>query len=86
MNTYVTAMVLVYCVEDPRLEGTLQAKGWALPHCSPSSEWVPGGDTGEIKAARKEPATLPHIAEGPETSNRHTSMKGLYVGLTFAST
>ena len=24
-----------------------------LAHCSPSSKWVPGGNTGEIKAARK---------------------------------
>ena len=24
-----------------------------LTHCSPSSEWVPGGNTGKIKAARK---------------------------------
>ena len=25
-----------------------------LAHCSPSSEWVPVGNTGEIEAARKE--------------------------------
>ena len=24
-----------------------------LAHCSPSSKWVPGGNTGEIKEARK---------------------------------
>ena len=24
-----------------------------LAHCSPSSKWVPSGNTGEIKAARK---------------------------------
>ena len=27
--------------------------GCMLAHCSSSSKWVPGGDTGEIKAARK---------------------------------
>ena len=32
-----------------------------LAHCSPSSKWVPGGNIGEIKAARKELATLPHM-------------------------
>ena len=33
-----------------------------LAHCSPSSKWVPGGNTGEIKAARKGTAPpLPHM-------------------------
>ena len=35
-------------VRDP--PGT---NGWTLAHCLPSSEWGPGGNTREIKAARK---------------------------------
>ena len=31
-------------------------------HCSPSSEWVPGGKTEEKKAARKGTGTLPHMS------------------------
>ena len=30
-----------------------RTNGWTLAHCPPSSEWGPGGNTGEIKAARK---------------------------------
>ena len=35
-------------VQDP--PGTI---GWKLALCPPSSKWGPGGNTGEIKAARK---------------------------------
>ena len=30
-----------------------RVSGWVLAHCPPSGEWGPGGNTGEIKAARK---------------------------------
>ena len=30
-----------------------RANGWTLAQCPPSNEWGPGGNTGEIKAARK---------------------------------
>ena len=33
-----------------------------LAHCSPSSEWVPGGNTGETKAGGKELATIPPLS------------------------
>ena len=30
-------------------------------HCSPSSKWIPGGNTREIKATRKGLVTLPSL-------------------------
>ena len=35
------------------VRGPPRTNGWTLAHCPPSSEWGPGGNTGEIKAARK---------------------------------
>ena len=35
-----------------------------LAHCSPCSEWVPGGNTGEIKAARKGTGHLTAFVDG----------------------
>ena len=36
-----------------------------LTHCSPTSEWVPGGKTGEIKLERKGTGYLTSYADGP---------------------
>ena len=42
----------------PDVKTTVQdqhrANGWLPTHCPPSSKWVPGGNTGEIMAVRKE--------------------------------
>ena len=45
---------------------------WTLAHCSPSSKWVPSGNTREIKAARK--------GTGHPTS--HTDGSGYVFSLT----
>ena len=34
---------------------------WTLAHCLPSSIWVPGGNTGEIRRRGKELTTLSHM-------------------------
>jgi len=44
-----------------------------LAHCSPSSEWVPGYNIGEIKAARKGPGYSTPYANG---SGKVTSLAG----------
>ena len=56
---------LAYCAEDPQFE-THFVKGWMLAHCPPSSEWGPGGYTGEIKATRKVTGHLTHKADGQD--------------------
>ena len=51
-----------------------KANGWTLTHWPPSSKWGPSGNTGEIKAARKELSSLPHNADGP---GQVTSLTGI---------
>ena len=66
-----------------------QAYGWMLAHCPPSSEWGPGGNTGEIKVARKgtgHPTLKSWWPRASVLSNRHSLMYGLYMGLTFTLT
>ena len=42
------------------------AIGWKLAHCPPSSKWVPGGNTGDIKVGGgKDLVNLPHNTDGP---------------------
>ena len=60
--------------------------GRALTVYPTANGWVPGGNTGEIKEARKGMATLPHKADGPGqvsyligTFGTH----GSYMGLAF---
>ena len=63
-----------------------RAYGWMLAHCPPSSEWGPGGNTGEIKAARKGTDHPTSKSRWPRTSvlsNRSSPTYGSYTGLTF---
>ena len=60
--------------------------GWTLAHCPPSSEWGPGRNTGEIKAARKGTGHPTSKRRWPRTSvlfNRHSPTYGSYMGLAF---
>ena len=64
------------------------ANGWTLAHCPPSSEWGPGGNTEEIKAARKgtgHPTSQSGWLMTNILSNRHSRTCGWYMGLTFTS-
>ena len=45
----IAVRALSYCAEDPQFETNLELRA----NCAPSSKWGPGGNTGEIKAARK---------------------------------
>ena len=63
-----------------------RANGWTLAHCPPSSDWVPGGNTGGIKALRKgtgHPTPKFRWLRTSVLSNRHSPTYGLYMGLTF---
>ena len=42
----------------------IRGLGGKLAHCSPSSEWVPGGNTGVIEAARKGTGRPTSYADG----------------------
>ena len=64
-----------------------RANGWTLAHCPPSSEWGPGGNTGEIKAARTgtgHPTSKSRWPRASFLSNRHSPTYGSYMGLIFA--
>ena len=66
-----------------------RAIGWTLAHCPPSSEWGPGGNTGEMKAARKgtgHPTSKSRLLSTSVLSNRHPPTYGSYIGLTFTFT
>ena len=66
----IAVRALAYCAEDH----CSRAKGWALAHCPPSREWAPGGNTVEIKAARKGAGHSTSHNRWPRTSvpsNRH---------------
>ena len=65
-----------------------RANGWALANCPPSSEWGPGGNTKEIKAARKGTGLPTSQSRWPRTSvfsSRHFPnvwiVYGIYVYL-----
>ena len=44
-----------------------------LAYCSPSSKWVPGDNTGEIRAARKGNGHPTSDADGLEVANHSAS-------------
>ena len=54
------------------VSSTTRCLDLTLAHCSPSSTWVPNGNTGEIKAARK----------GTGHPNSHADGSGLVSSLT----
>ena len=63
-----------------------RTNGWTFAHCPSSSEWRPGGNTGEIKAARKETGHPTSKSRWLRTSvlfNKHSPTYGSYMGLTF---
>ena len=47
-----------------------------LAHCSPSSKWVPGGNTGEIKATRKGTG---HHTPNADGAGKVSSLKGISI-------
>ena len=49
-----------------------RTNGWKLALCPPSSNWGPGGNTGEIRRRRLELATQPHNADGPRQASSLT--------------
>ena len=66
-----------------------RTNGWTFAHCPPSSQWGPGGNTGEIKAARNgtgHPTSQSRWLRTSVLSNRHSLTYGSYMGLTFTFT
>ena len=81
----IAVRALAYYAEDHGSDPP-RPNGWTLAHCPPSSEWGPGGNTGEIKAARKGTGHPTSQNRWPKTSvlsNRHSLKYGSYMGLTF---
>ena len=72
----IAVRVLACSGEDPRFKTHFEPKiGRSLAHYPPSSEWGPGGNTGEIKAARKGTGHPTSQSRWPRTSvpsNRHS--------------
>ena len=63
-----------------------RTNSWKLTHCPPRSRWGPGGNTGEINAARKGTGHPTSQCRWPRISvlsNRHSPTYGSYMGLTF---
>ena len=52
------------------IQDTLRAKGWTFAHYSPSNKLGPGGNTGEMKMARKEIGHPLHVTGTMQRTDR----------------
>ena len=80
----IAVRALACCGEDHGSSST-SSNGWIPAHYPPSSEWGPGGNTGEIKAARKGSGHPTSQSRWPRTSvlsNRHSPTYGSVTGHT----
>ena len=72
-----------FYAEHPWLEGNLRLIGGMLVLCSPSSNWVPSGNNGDLRAAKKgtsHPTILCRLPRISVLSNRRSPTHRIVYG------